>query len=95
MVSVRWISGIGFTVIPGRDGARVFAGQDQNVILNGEHILPPYQIFIMRAILGVVFAVIIARTFYPQIEVIKVVGLGIILVGLAYFAEYLRTRKRR
>lgn len=82
-------------MISGRNGVRAFGRQDQGVIVNGENILPPYQIFIIRAILGVVFAVIIARTFYPQLEVIKVVGLGIILVGLAYFAEYLRTRKRR
>jgi hypothetical protein len=41
-----------------------------------------------------VFAVIIARTFYPETELTKVIGLGVIIVGLAYFAEYLRQRRR-
>jgi hypothetical protein len=31
--------------------------------------------------------------FYPDANIIYVAGLGIILVGLAYFAEYLRNRK--
>jgi hypothetical protein len=32
--------------------------------------------------------------FYPEANVIYVAGLGIILVGLAYFAEYLRNRRK-
>jgi hypothetical protein len=52
-------------------------------------------VFVLRAILGVAFAVIIARTFYPHTELFKVIGLGIIIVGLAYFAEYLRNRRRK
>lgn len=54
-----------------------------------------FQIFIIRAILGVVFAVVISRFFYPGVNLVYVIGLGIILVGLAYFAEYLRQRKSR
>ena len=57
--------------------------------------LHPFQVFIIRAILGAAFAVVIARTFYPQTELVKVIGLGIIIVGLAYFAEYLRKRYRK
>ncbi|MBR9987899.1 MAG: hypothetical protein KFF68_18505 [Desulfosarcina sp.] len=53
-----------------------------------------FHIFIIRAILGAGFAVILSRMFYPDVNIIYVAGLGIILVGLAYFAEYLRTRKR-
>ncbi|NNF98130.1 MAG: hypothetical protein HKM93_02035 [Desulfobacteraceae bacterium] len=53
------------------------------------------QIFIIRAILGVVFAVILTRFFYPDVAIHYVAGLGAILVGLAYFAEYLRGRKNR
>ena len=52
-------------------------------------------IFVIRAILGAVFAVILSRMFYPEANPIYVAGLGIILVGLAYFAEYLRNRKKR
>lgn len=53
-----------------------------------------FQVFVLRAILGLAFAVVIARAFYPQTELAKVIGLGIIIVGLAYFAEYLRKRRR-
>jgi hypothetical protein len=52
------------------------------------------QIFVIRAVLGAVFAVILARFFYPDANIAYVAGLGIILVGLAYFAEYLRNRKK-
>ncbi len=54
-----------------------------------------FHIFIIRAILGAVFAVILSRMFYPQVSAIYVAGLGVILVGLAYFAEYLRNRKKQ
>ncbi len=49
----------------------------------------------MRLILGAVFAVIISRFFYPRANLIYVAGLGIILVALAYFAEYLRNRRTK
>ncbi len=52
-----------------------------------------FHIFIIRAILGAGLAVILSRMFYPDVNIIYVAGLGIILVGLAYFAEYLRNRK--
>ena len=54
-----------------------------------------FHIFVMRAILGAVFAVLVTRMFYGKIEIYYVAGLAIILVGLAYFAEYLRNRKTR
>ena len=54
-----------------------------------------WQIFIIRAIMGLVFAVIVTRMFYGRINTIYVVGLAVILVGLAYFAEFLRQRKSR
>lgn len=57
--------------------------------------LTQFHIFIIRAILGAVFAVILSRIFYAEANIIAVAGLGIILVGLAYFAEYLRNRKKR
>jgi len=56
--------------------------------------LNSFQIFVLRAILGAVFAVVIARVFYPNANLVYVAGLGIILVGLAYFAEYLRVRRQ-
>jgi hypothetical protein len=56
--------------------------------------LTQFHIFIIRAILGAGFAVILSRMFFPEFNIIYVAGLGIILVGLAYFAEYLRNRKK-
>ena len=52
-----------------------------------------FQTFILRAILGAVFAVVISRFFYPRANLYYVAGLGVILVGLAYFAEYLRVKR--
>jgi len=53
-----------------------------------------FNIFVIRAILGAVFAVVLSRFFYPNAKIAYVIGIGIILVGLAYLAEYLRNRKK-
>jgi len=50
--------------------------------------------FVIRAILGLVVAVILIRFFHPQATIFHTVGLAVILVGLAYFSEYLRQRKK-
>ncbi|MBW2366261.1 MAG: hypothetical protein JRH15_00065 [Deltaproteobacteria bacterium] len=52
-------------------------------------------VLVLRAILGIVFAVVISRFFFPRASLVYVVGLGLILVALAYLAEYLRNRKSR
>jgi hypothetical protein len=57
--------------------------------------LNQFQLFFIRAILAAVFAVIITRVFRGHTDLPYVIGLAIILLGLAYFAEYLRRRKRR
>jgi hypothetical protein len=62
------------------------------ILLRGR-LVSGFQIFVLRAILGAVFAVVISRIFYPDANLIHVAGLGIILVGLAYLAQYLRKRK--
>ena len=54
-----------------------------------------FQLFVIRAILGVVFAVIATRMWFGEVAIGYVIGLSVIMVGLAYFAEYLRHRKRR
>jgi hypothetical protein len=51
--------------------------------------------FMIRAILGLFFAVIITRFFYGKLEPLYIAGLAILMVGLAYFAEFLRHRKER
>jgi len=53
------------------------------------------QIFFLRIVLGAVFAVVISRFFYPGAGMAYVAGLGVILVGLAYFAEFLRARRSK
>ena len=60
----------------------------------GNH-LNQFQIFFIRAIIGAFFAVVVTRMFYGRVHLAYVVGLAIILVGLAYFAEFLRKRKSR
>jgi uncharacterized membrane protein HdeD (DUF308 family) len=57
--------------------------------------LNQFQIFIIRAVIGAVFAVILTRMFTGKIYIPYIVGLAIIMVGLAYFSEYLRQRKSR
>jgi uncharacterized membrane protein HdeD (DUF308 family) len=57
--------------------------------------LNQFQIFIIRAVIGAVFAVVLTRMFYGRVHIAYVVGLAIIMVGLAYFAEYLRQRRNK
>ncbi len=52
-------------------------------------------IFVIRAVLGAVFAVILTRFFYPNAHIVYVMGLGFALVGMAYLLEYLRRRKSK
>lgn len=56
-------------------------------------ILNQFHIFVIRAILGVIFAVILTRFFYAKIDVFHVSGLAIFLVGIAYLLDYIRSKK--
>ena len=56
--------------------------------------MSPISIFLIRAVVGLAFAAIITRMFHGSIDPGYVLGLAAILVGLAYFAEYLRKRKK-
>ena len=60
----------------------------------GNH-LNQFQIFFIRVIIGAFFVVVVTRMFYGRVQLVYVVGLAIILVGLAYFAEFLRKRRNR
>ena len=53
-----------------------------------------FSIFIIRAVVGLAFATLVTRMFHGSIDPGYVLGLAAILVGLAYFAEYLRKRKK-
>jgi Flp pilus assembly protein TadB len=60
----------------------------------GNH-LNQFQIFFIRAVIGAFFAVVVTRMFYGRVHPAYVAGLAIVLVGLAYFAEFLRKRRNR
>lgn len=53
------------------------------------------QNFAIRAVVGLIFAVVITRFFRPDYGVPYMVGLWIILVGLSYFTGYLRDRREK
>ena len=61
----------------------------------GDILLNQLQIFFIRAIIGAVLAVVITRMFYGSVHIVYVVGLATIMVGLAYFAEYIRQRRNK
>jgi len=56
--------------------------------------VPQWQMFIIRAAMGVAFGIILSRLFYPKAQLVFIVGLCAVLVGLAYLTEYLRQRKK-
>jgi len=55
--------------------------------------LANFNIFVIRAILGVVFAVILMRIFHPEFHIVYVAGFAVVLVALAYLLEFWRRKK--
>jgi uncharacterized membrane protein HdeD (DUF308 family) len=55
----------------------------------------PFILFFIRAVIGVAIAILITRMFRGSASTEYVVGLAIILVGLAYVLEYFRKRRPR
>ena len=53
-----------------------------------------FQIFIIRAVIGAVVAVVLTRIFYGKVEIIYVAGLAVFLVGMAYVTEYFRKKRK-
>ena len=49
--------------------------------------------FVIRAVLGAAFAVLLSRFFYPDANLVYVACMGIFLVGASYIAEYFRNKK--
>lgn len=49
-------------------------------------------IFLFRAVLAAVFAVIVSRLFFQDASFIKVVGLGAGLLGFSYLFEHIRKK---
>ena len=56
--------------------------------------MSPFIIFAIRAILGIVFAILVMRIFHPDAGMVTVMIVAVILVGLAYILESFRKRKR-
>ena len=54
-----------------------------------------FNIFIIRAVFGAVFAVVLTRMFYGKVEIVYVVGLAVFLVGMAYVMEYFRKKRKK
>jgi len=52
-----------------------------------------FYVFVIRAILGAIFAVIMMRFFYPGANLAYAVILGIFLVAMAYLIEFFRKKK--
>jgi uncharacterized membrane protein HdeD (DUF308 family) len=53
-----------------------------------------FNIFIIRAVFGAVFAVVLTRMFYGKVEIVYVAGLAVFLVGMAYIIEYFRKKRK-
>lgn len=51
-------------------------------------------IFVFRAILAAIFAVLLTKFFYPKATFLGTAGFAIGLVGLAYITEHFRKRKK-
>ncbi len=52
-----------------------------------------YIIFAVRILLGIFFAVLLSRFFFPDASILSVAGMGVFLVGLAYVFEHFRNSK--
>ncbi len=53
-----------------------------------------FQIFIIRAIFGAGFSVLLIRIFYGKVQVVYAAGLAVFLVGMAYVMEYFRKKRK-
>ena len=75
--------------LPSLFGVRVRVGAKRGVPLNA------LIIFVIRAVMGIVFAILLTRFFYPNAPIIGTAGFAVGLVGLAYITERFHKRKKR
>ena len=75
--------------LPSLFGGRVRVGAKRGVPLNA------LIIFVIRAVMGIIFAILLSRFFYPNAPIIGIAGFAAGLVGLAYITEHFRKRKKR
>jgi hypothetical protein len=50
-------------------------------------------VFAIRVVLGIVFAVVLTRFFFPGASLPWIAGLAIFLVGMSYVMEYFHRKK--
>ena len=55
--------------------------------------MAPFQIFIIRAIIGAGMAVLLVRIFYGKVQIVYAAGLAVFMVGMAYVMEYFRKKR--
>ena len=55
--------------------------------------MAPFQIFIIRAIVGAGLAVLLVRIFYGKVQIVYAAGLAVFMVGMAYVMEYFRKKR--
>ena len=53
------------------------------------------ELFLIRGVLSLLFAVLISRFFFADRGFVPVLALAAVLLGLAYCLEYLRKRNER
>ena len=53
-----------------------------------------FLVILIRAALAIAIALIVMRLFFPEGGVGKIVGLAVVLFGLAYVFEYTKKRDR-
>ncbi|MCK4792171.1 MAG: hypothetical protein KAV87_51050 [Desulfobacteraceae bacterium] len=52
------------------------------------------EIFFIRLFLSIMFAFMLSRFFFQKMPMLKVFGLAIIMLGLAYVLEFFRKRNK-
>ncbi|RJQ70009.1 MAG: hypothetical protein C4519_21380 [Desulfobacteraceae bacterium] len=60
----------------------------------GELTLTTTTIFIIRALLGVFFGILLTRFFYPEASIAFIIGLSAVLVALSYLSTYFRRPRK-
>lgn len=57
-------------------------------------MLTRFYIFIIRAIMGILFAILATRIFYPESGMVRIMLVAGVLVSMAYILESFRKRKK-
>ncbi len=53
-----------------------------------------FYVFLFRAVLAAVFAIIVSRLFFQDASLIKIAGLGVGLLGFSYLFEHIRKKDK-